>query len=330
MQLRQLGSTGVNVSVLAFGAGPVPATMTSDDPAKQVLVVARAIEDGINWFDTAAGYGQGKSEAALGRALRELRTGDRVHVATKVRIAEGELSDIGGAVRRSVEQSLSRLGLSRVTLLQLHNSVTSRRGDEPTSLTPGDVVRSGGVLDAMEKLKAEGVVAHSGLTGIGQAAALKEVIRSGRVATMQVPYNLLNPSAGRAMPAGFDGTDYGNVIADCADMKMGVFAIRVLAGGALADQAPSGHTLKTPFFPLALYERDRERAAEMARTLPTGMTMPEAAVRFALSHPTIASAIVGFSQPGQVDEAVAWAQRGKLADDVMTTLGGKPCHPDRA
>ena len=319
MQYRPLGSTGLDVSVLAFGAGPVPATMTSDNPSAQVAVVARAIERGINWFDTAAGYGQGKSEAALGRALRELGVGDRVHVATKVRLAEDQLDDIAGAVRKSVGESLARLGLDRITLLQLHNSVTARRGDEPTSLTPADVLGTGGVLEAMECMSSEGLVDHLGLTGIGQSVALREVIRSGRCETMQVPYNLLNPSAGRDMPAGFDETDYGDVITDCAGMKMGVFAIRVLAGGALAGQAPSGHTLKTPFFPLALYERDRQRAKQMAAALPDGMTMPEASVRFALSHPSIASAIVGFSEPAQVDEAALWAERGSFPFERRTS-----------
>ena len=317
MEHRPLGSTGLRLSTIAFGAGPVPATMTSRDAGAQVAVVARAIELGINWFDTAAGYGQGKSEAALGAALSALGAGDRVHVATKVRLADDDLADIGGAIRRSVGESLGRLRLPRVTLLQLHNSVTARRGEEPTSLTAADVLGRDGVADAFERLRAEGVVGHVGLTGIGQAGALREVIRSGRFATLQIPYNLLNPSAGRAMPATFAETDYGNVMADCAERGMGVFAIRVLAGGALADQPPSAHTLKTPFFPLPLYERDRAAAARIGQTLPGGMTVPELAVRFALSHPSVSAAIVGFSSPGQVDEAVAWAARGALPSNFL-------------
>src|SRR5437868_14167058 len=130
MEQRPLGSTGVSVSIIAFGAGPVPATMTSEDPAAQVAVVARAIERGINWCDTAAGYGQGKSESALGAALRQLGASDRVHIATKVRLAEDQFEDIPRSVRASVDASLSRLGVSRVALLQLHNSITARRGDE--------------------------------------------------------------------------------------------------------------------------------------------------------------------------------------------------------
>lgn len=315
MEYRRLGSTGLDVSALAFGAGPVPATMTSDDPDAQAAVVCRAIDRGINWFDTAAGYGQGKSEAALGAAVRKAPASDRVHIATKVRLADDQLGAIATAIRASVEASLSRLGVACVTLLQLHNSITSRRGDEPTSLTPADVLDQ--VLPAFEQLRRDGVVRHIGLTGIGQADALSAIIRSGRFETLQIPYNLLNPSAGRTIPAAFTETNYGNVIADCAEMKMGVFAIRVLAGGALAGHPPSAHTLKTPFFPLSLYERDRKRAEGLAEFLPGGMPPPEAAVRFALSHASVTSAIVGFSTPEQVDQAVEWAGHGPL-DDSLT------------
>jgi L-galactose dehydrogenase/L-glyceraldehyde 3-phosphate reductase len=321
MEHRRLGSTGLDVSALAFGAGPVPATMTSGDPDAQVAVVARAIERGVNWFDTAAGYGQGKSEAALGAALGRLGASDRVHIATKVRLAEDQLGDIAAAVSASVQSSLSRLGVRRVTLLQLHNSITARPGDEPTSITPADVLDH--VLPAFDRLRRDGVVDHIGLTGIGDAVALRTVIRSGRFETLQIPYNLLNPSAGRSMLASFAETNYGNVIADCAEMRMGVFAIRVLAGGALAGNAPSAHTLNTPFFPVALYERDRQRATDLAKVLPPGMSATEAAVRFALSHASVTSAIVGFSTPGQVDQAIEWADRGPLGDSLIETLVAK-------
>jgi len=319
VQYRPLGSTGLRVSAIAFGAGPVPAVMTSGDPGAQVAVVRRAIDLGVNWFDTAAGYGQGKSEIALGAALHELGAADRVHVATKVRLTESDLSDIPAAVRASLTESRKRLQLPRVTLLQLHNSMTQNRGDEPTSITVSDVVGPRGVADAFDQLKSEGLISLSGLTGIGQPDAMRAVIRSGRFETLQIPYNLLNPSAGRTVSTSFGETNYGNVIADCAGVGMGVFAIRVLAGGALAGHAPSAHTLKTPFFPLDLYERDRQRAAALSGRLPQGMGIKEAAVRFALSHPSISAAIVGFGDTSHVDEVVAWAERGPL-DDLA--LGG--------
>ncbi|HUQ69256.1 MAG TPA: aldo/keto reductase, partial [Planctomycetaceae bacterium] len=214
------------------------------------------------------------------------------------------LSDIRGAVHRSFEGSLARLRLPRVTLLQLHNSITARRGDEPTSITPHDVLKPGGIADAFDELRAEGLVSHLGLTGIGQPDALRASVVSGRFETMQVPYHLLNPSAGRAMPAGFAETNYGHIIADCACQQMGVLAIRVLAGGALADNPPSPHTLKTPFFPLALYERDRKQAATLRERLGPQQTLPREAIRFVLAHSHISSALIGFGECWQITEAL--------------------------
>ncbi|MBW3539478.1 MAG: aldo/keto reductase [Planctomycetes bacterium] len=305
MQYRPLGKTGIEISAIAFGAGPVSTLMVGDDADRQRSVVHAAVECGINWFDTAATYAAGQSERSLGRALEELNVALRVHVATKVRLGPDELCDIRSAVRRSFEGSLERLRLSRVTLLQLHNSVTRQRGDEPTSVTPADVLGLHGVAEAFEELRAQGLVEHLGLTAIGQPAALEEVVRSGRFAVMQVPYHLLNPSAGRPTGDDFAETNYGNIIAACASAQMGVLAIRVLAGGALADRPPSPHTLKTPFFPLDLYERDRRRAARVQAVLGPDRPLARQAIRFALSHPSVSSAIIGFADAGQIDEALA-------------------------
>jgi aryl-alcohol dehydrogenase-like predicted oxidoreductase len=325
MQFNTLGSTGIKVSALAFGAGPIPALMTSDDQRSQQETLRRALDASINWIDTAATYGDGRSEAGLGRALRNLGALDDFHIATKVRLAAEDLDDIEAKVRRSVAESCQRLGVSRITLLQLHNSITARRGDEPTSVTPEDVLGKGvlgkgSVLSAFRKLQDEGVVAHIGLTAIGHAESLREVIGSGQFATIQVPYNLLNRSAGDAISGAFHETDYGNVIADCARQAMGVFAIRVLAGGALASQPPSPYTFKTKFFPLDLYRRDQRRAGQLAELLGPGANLREHAVRLVLSHPDISSAIIGFGHASHVDEALACLQAGPLPAEVMKQL----------
>lgn len=312
---RTLGRTGLRVSAVSFGAGPVSGLMTGTDSGAQLATVRRAIDAGINWFDTAAGYGDGKSEANLGRVLAELGAADRVHVATKVRIPPEAFGDIAGYVRRSVEASLLRLRLTRVTLLQLHNGITRNRGDEPASITPGDVLT--GVVQGFRQLREEGLVAHAGLTGTGHADALREVIASGAFDTLQVPFNALNPSAGA--PGSADGeADYGSVIADCGEKGMGVFAIRVFAGGALLDQPPSAHTLKTAFFPLALYERDLERARRLRERVAGRLPMAEAAVRFALSHPAVSSALVGFGSPEHVDEVARMRLDEPLPPDLLS------------
>jgi L-galactose dehydrogenase/L-glyceraldehyde 3-phosphate reductase len=195
--------------------------------------------------------------------------------------------------------------MRRVTLLQLHNSLTARRGDEPTSLTPEDVLGAGGVLEALRGLRDEGVVGYLGLTGIGQPAAMREVVNSGAFDTMQVPFNVLNPSAGSPMPADFAETDYGNIIDDCGLQGMGVFAIRVFAGGALLGNPPSAHTLKTPFFPLDLYERDRRRAARLRERFGEQVDLESLGLRFVLSHPHLSAAIVGFREAAQIDGVLA-------------------------
>jgi aryl-alcohol dehydrogenase-like predicted oxidoreductase len=307
MRYRILGRTGLRVSALAFGAGPVSGLMTGNDHAAQLAALRRSIELGINWIDTAPGYGQGASEANIGRALAQ--TGrESLHVATKVRLAPDQLTNIRNMVRRSVEESLGRLGLPEVTLLQLHNGLTARREHEPFSITPADVLPPGGVLDVFRELRDEGLVRYLGLTGTGQADAMREVVRSGGFDTIQVPLHMLNPSAGRVMPPDFTDTDYGNIVADCAEMKMGVFAIRVFAGGALLGHEPSAHTLKTPFFPLAQFQKDRQRADQL---IAERGSLKDAALRFVLDDPRVHSAIIGFGDASQVEELAAIADRGK-------------------
>src|SRR5947209_3224600 len=123
MQYRPLGTTGIRISAVSFGAGPVPALLTRADAADRQLATLRAALDaGINWFDTAPTYGAGQSESSLGAALAKLAPAG-VHVATKVRLPVEELSHIRRFVLASVDASLQRLNRPQVTLLQLHNSI---------------------------------------------------------------------------------------------------------------------------------------------------------------------------------------------------------------
>jgi len=298
MLYRTLGRTGIRISAVSFGAGPVSGFMTGDDFAAQTAALRQAIDLGINWIDTAPGYGQGKSEANVGRALAELNADDRLNIATKIRLAPDQLANIRDAIRQSVHDSLRRLGVSTLTLLQLHNGLTARRDDEPFSIAPTDVLRTGGVLDVFRELRDAGLIKHLGLTATGQASAMRQVVRSGGFDTIQVPYHMLNRSAGQPTEHGLGDVDYGNIIADAAEMNLGIFAIRVFAGGALLGHEPSAHTLTTPFFPLAQFRKDRERADQIAQ----GGSLKEAALRFVLDDARVQSAIVGFGSADQVKE----------------------------
>lgn len=304
MQYRPLGSTGISVSAVSFGAGPVSGLLTAGSSADaQRAVIAKAVELGVNWFDTAATYGQGHSEIGLGAALVELRTDHPLHVATKVRVNLTTETDLRPLVVASVKESLSRLQQSRVTLLQIHNSITGNRNDQPTSITPDDVLGPRGLLAGMEDVRAAGLVDHFGLTGIGEADALRTVMQSRKFATIQAPFHCLNPSALRVTPTELCDPDYGGFLRTAHELGMGIFAIRVFAAGALLGAEPSAHTLKTPFFPLDLYRRDEARIRSLRERLNSYCELSDLALRYVLSQPEIASAIVGFGAADHVAAA---------------------------
>ncbi|HEY2252109.1 MAG TPA: aldo/keto reductase [Planctomycetaceae bacterium] len=327
MQYRQLGSTGISVSAVSFGAGPVSGLLTSTAVDSQRAVISRAVELGVNWFDTAAAYGDGQSEANLGAALAEIRSEQPLHVATKVRVRLTTETDLRPLVVASVKDSLSRLRLPRVTLLQIHNSITPNRNDQPTSITVDDVLGPTGLLAGMEEARAAGWVEHFGLTGIGDADSLHAVMQSGRFATIQAPFHVLNPSALRATPAAACDPDYGGFLRTAAALGMGIFAIRVFAAGALLGAEPSAHTLKTPFFPLALYRRDEARARQLVQRIGSLGAVREIALRYVLSQPQIASAIVGLGAIEHIEEAARIADIELLSDEELLEIdrvGGNP------
>lgn len=321
MEYRILGDTGIKISAISFGAGPVSALMTNSvKDAVQRKTIRKAIDNGINWFDTAATYGDGSSEKNLGIIFKEMNLLNRIHVATKVRLMPEQLDNIVENVKKSVRMSLKRLRMEKVSLIQLHNAITQNRDDQYTSITPQDVLGKKGVLEAFQMLKSERLVQHIGLTGLGDIPSLLQVVRSGAFDTIQVCYNILNPSAGKIMPEDFDGIDYGNIITECRNQGMGVIAIRILAGGALAGNPPSEYTLKAKVFPLHLYERDMKRTKNLAKLLPSDISLKEAAVRFVLSNSNISSALVGFSNPAQLDEIIRFSSAGQLDEHIIESI----------
>src|SRR6267378_1918115 len=126
MEKRRLGRTGLDVSLLGFGCGAVGGLMVKGTAADQERAVARAMELGINYFDTAPMYGNGESERNLGRVLKALKR-PKVYVGTKV-FVEGT-GDIGKFIADSMEASLKRLDLDSVDLYQLHNPISEAKRD---------------------------------------------------------------------------------------------------------------------------------------------------------------------------------------------------------
>ena len=279
--------------------------MVGDDVETQRAMVSAALAAGITYFDTAAGYGEGRSEQNLGAALRS-SAGSPV-ISTKVALELPDLGDIFGSVVRSVESSLLRLGRSRVEMLVLHNRV-ARSTDYPKPPGSGallhlpEVFGSGGVAEAFRSLMDEGLVGSVGFTAFGgEPSAIEEMIGCGLFTSMNASYNLLNPSAKFSMPVAFSEPDYECVIDKAEQAGIGVMAIRVLSSGALVESADRDHRVG--------------RFAAVAREV--GISLPELAIRFVLSTEGVQTAIMGLSEPSHLAAAVEAASNGPLEAAVM-------------
>src|SRR4029079_13339751 len=232
LRKNPLGQTGLLISEIAFGAGTTGGILIRGDEAGAVRALNRALALGINWIDTAALYGDGASEATIGRHIHALKP--QPYVSTKVRIERDQMNDIPGAIERSLEQSLKRLNLDSVALFQLHNQLGNAIGDRPV-LSPEQVLRSGGVADTFDRLKDQGLFQASGMTATGETKAILDVIASGRFDCAQVYYNAINPSAGWSRAhKNWRAQDFSGIMAACFREDMGTLNIRVFAGGPLA------------------------------------------------------------------------------------------------
>jgi len=319
MRHNILGRTGLHVSQLGFGCGSIGGLLVRGDYPTMREAVGRAVELGINYFDTAPQYGSGQSEVNLGAVIRELRA--NVLVGTKVRLAGEEMSRIDAAVTRSVEGSLRRLGCETVDLIQLHNHIGLQRQPERDPDRVGlhdlDAVRQ-----AFETLRQQGKVRFWGITGLGESGAVHEAVATGAFQTIQVPYNLLNPSAGTIVPRNFPFQDYGQLIDHAAQQKMGVIAIRILAGGALSgstERHPVASKSVNPIASEPAYRDDVARAQRFTFLVEDGVVsnLVEAAVRFAVSKPGVSTVLVGISSRDQLEQAVKYVERGPLPADAL-------------
>ncbi|HWP57934.1 MAG TPA: aldo/keto reductase [Candidatus Acidoferrales bacterium] len=319
MQYRTVGKTDLSVSEIGFGCGNNAVLMVRASYQDQLRAVRRALDLGINYFDTAFAYGSGKSEENLGRILRDL--GAKPVVSTKIRLEADSLSDLKGATIGAVEAALARLQRDEIDLIQLHTRITNERNSGARfSLAPQDVL--GGVLDGFKEMRARGKVRYFGFSGLGDPEALHRVVDSGEFHSFQVYYNMLNPSAGHRVPQGFSALDYGRIIDRAAAKGMGAAVIRVLASGALTDSPPSqGGSSGQTMSPGSDFPSDLARAKLVKAALGGEIaSLAQAAIRFALMKPEVSTVLVGFSNVAHVEEAAACSGAGGLSDRAMAAL----------
>lgn len=222
MLYRTLGKTGLKVSVLGFGGAPaglqdylVPGDRNDPDFQRQVgTAIREALALGVNFFDTAPGYGGGISERIFGEALAG--AGKRAVLATKYGFYPGAGKQ---DLTRELEASLARLRVERVDILQLHGT----RFDDAQA----DDILASGVLDWADEMRASGRCRFTGITAEMPSGALERLLRSGRFDVLQMVYSLVlqTPCDYSRGPAG--------VIPLAKSLGMGVLSSRSATSGLL-------------------------------------------------------------------------------------------------
>ncbi|MEZ5728981.1 MAG: aldo/keto reductase [Burkholderiaceae bacterium] len=314
MRYRSFGRTGLEVSELVFGGGAVGGILIDADDDTRRAAIRQALDAGINWIDTAALYGNGRSEQALGWLLAEIDATPYVSTKVMLDLAAG---DIAGQIEASLVRSLTRLRRDSVTLFQLHNPIAA--ASTAKMVSPREITRSGGVLDTLERLRSQGLFDHLGITALGEAPAIIEVLDTGRVASAQVYYNLLNPSAGRALPTAYEHASFAGVLAACERNGAAAMCVRVLSAGVLATDARHGR--EGPLTAGDTVESETAKAKAMQAALGDAHgTRAQAAIRFALGEPRLSCVIVGLAELAHLHEALDAQAMGSLPADALERI----------
>ncbi|MBI2205294.1 MAG: aldo/keto reductase [Candidatus Rokubacteria bacterium] len=321
MDLRPLGRTGLSVSALGFGCGNVGGLMIRGAAAERERAITRAMELGVNYFDTAALYGDGQSETNLGLALKNLGVRGRVYVGTKFRLAPEDLTSVPAAIDRALDGSLRRLGMDSVDLFQFHNPLGPARDGSKASVR--DVLDA--IVPALQRLQQAGKIRFYGITALGDTDALHQVIGSGAVHTMQTVLNLLNPSGAHAVPAGFPAQDFRGLLRTARTHGTGAIVIRVAAAGALSgtmERHPVAVPTVDPIASGADYATDVKRSAAFAALVKDGYagSLVEASMRFAIGAEGVSTVLLGYSSLEHLEAAAAAADRGPLPHAALDRL----------
>jgi aryl-alcohol dehydrogenase-like predicted oxidoreductase len=315
MHYRAFGKLGWKVSEIGFGAWAIGGDMWGPQQDTDSLrALHRAINTGVNFIDTAQGYGKGHSEELIGRVLKE-RSGETIYVATKVPARPGSPWPIpdnaraddffsGAYIIRSCEDSLKRLGREAIDIYQFHTWSSSFNTE-------------GEWMEAMAKLKQEGKVCAVGVSvpdtrpeNVAGALAL------GTVQAVQVIYNV------------FEQFPKWNLFPIAQKLGVGIIVRVPFDEGAL-----TGKYTESTRFPegdvRARYFRGNNLAAVLRRIqevknfkdrLHPDMSMAEYALRFCLSHPAVGTVIPGIRTVVQADQNVAASDGAFLSPEELRSL----------
>lgn len=316
MKYRAFGRHGVGVSEIGFGAWAIGGSWGEQREDDSVEALHRALDLGCTFIDTAAGYGEGRSERVIGRVLRERvgRSGTGpVMVATKTppigpggwppspwcraqeRYPEAYL-------RANVAERLANLGAEKIDLLQLHTWTRAWNRDP----SPLRVLRA---------LQGEGLI---GLIGVSTPEhdqnAVIDLMREGWVDAVQIIYNLFEQEPAAELLEVAKEHGVGVIVRV-------VFDEGVLTGKFTAETRFAEDDFRAEYFAGDRLARAVARAEEVRRDLEgSGLTPAQAAIKFALAHPAVSTVIPGMRTPAQAQLNCAVSELPDLAPERLLQL----------
>lgn len=310
MEYRSLGSIGWNVSAISFGAWAIGGSWGDVDDSESLQALRRAVDAGVNFFDTADVYGDGRSEQLLAQLYRDH---DDIRVATKAgrrldpHTAEGYNRE---NLTAFVERSRENLDREALDLLQLH-------------CPPTEVYYQPEVFAVLEDLKAQGKLRHYGVSVETVEEALKAIEYPG-VETVQIIFNMF-----RQRPAEL-------FFEKAKRRKVGILARVPLASGLLTGKYGADASFpendhrnfnrngeafdRGETFAGVGLERGVEAVRELEEIRPEGMTMAQFALRWVLMFDAVSCAIPGAKRPDQAAENAAAADLPPLSDETMRAV----------
>jgi len=309
MRYRRLGRTGFEVSEIAHGLWGMSGWSGSDD-RQSLEALQLAVDLGCNFFDTAWAYGEGKSDALLGKIL-SANKGKRLYAASKIPPLNGKWPASPKDKYRDVFPSehifkyakwiREKLGVDSIDLLQFHVWDDSWSGESE-------------FRDTVEKLKRDGLIRFFGLSlNRWEPENGIKALRTGLVDVVQVIYNI------------FDQAPEDQLFPVCRELDIGVIARVPLdessLGGKMTAETkfPQGDWRSGYFGPENL-KQTLARVDRLKSVLPNGMNLPEMALRFILSIPTVSTTIVGMRKPDHVRGNIAVSDAGPLDASLLVSL----------
>ena len=314
-QLRttELGSTGMEITRVGFGAWAIGGGgwefgWGPQEDDESVAAIERALDHGVNWIDTAAAYGFGRSERVVGRALAGVS--DRPYVFTKCSLLEGagrrvEHSLKRDSVLREAETSLERLGVDAIDLYQIHWPIPEADIEEGWT--------------ALAELSDQGLVRHIGVSNFN-VEQLRRIQDIAPVETLQPPYSLVSRAVEDETLPYAERRDIGVIVYSPMESGLltGAMTHERIENLPHDDWRRSDPRFQDPRLSetLALVER-LENVAQRRDTTPGAV-----AIAWALRNPAVDGAIVGFRRPEQVNPRMVHAGDLELSDDDINTIEG--------